>query len=165
MTQFIKGGDGKFAGSIGSGKANVPSPSEIPNNPVTLTPSDEQPSESNVRNVYAAYQEVKPAFIDTSDPTEYQPQPGGPIREWRATRGLQINWEDTGVRGIEHVTLELDSPGLHSTYRDLIEDDKASQAMRLLAADLRAQAAALEDAADTLEGFEYDRWSASEDVD
>ena len=50
MTKYIKGKDGKFAGSIGAGKADVPTPP-----PAVVVPSSPAPSINNPeRNIFLA---------------------------------------------------------------------------------------------------------------
>lgn len=59
MTQYIQGRDGKFAGSIGDGKTDVPSMSDIPK-PVAPNP-DAASDQPDINDVYSAFTTALPA--------------------------------------------------------------------------------------------------------
>jgi hypothetical protein len=153
LTKYIKDKSGKFAGSIGDGNANIPSPQDDVVVQAQKATENNGDQVSTVSDIFAAYlskteemnqaRDNSDAFpyaekVDTSKYGVYE-KPDVRPTEWRAADNLTIRWENNPL-GFETATVELDMPGLirgRDNLRDLIVDDKASVAMNNLAAELR----------------------------
>lgn len=99
MTKYIKGKDGKFAGSIGDGKTNVPTPSNLP---TVAAPAQQPASAASVTEAYAKFTAKKnpykfAAWAVEPDYKWFRPERASDWEDnWIMTKDTEYDEDDRG---------------------------------------------------------------------